>query len=451
MYGLVSLLSVPVLLFASAQGKAGVTTICLGLAKALRKRGLRVGTFKTGCDAWDAVRHSWTLRQPCLNLDSWAMRFDTLLGVLQDASDGMDIVLGDGHAGLFDNEPSNLGSDADFAALLGIRVVLVVDAKDAGRSIAPMVEGLLRCRQDVEVAGIFLNSVRSAAHAAALIDAFDDCFSTPVVGYLIDDTEFEVMPYHDQAARALDADELDSIMEAVGNAIFDIAELGRLQRLAIAPNVDGLIAQARPLPVLGQRIAVAQDEAFSFGLEATMTGWHRQGAQILPFSPLADERPSAYADAVYLPPGPFGDYPEILAGRREFMKGLAASASRQATIYGEGLGYGLLSEFMLTAHGEKLAMSALLPATVKIRKPTDLSGYRHLKLHGRHQFGPPGVELRGWEADDLVEIEQRAEPLFAARSQDGGDLGQAGCYFERIAGTTIRLMDRHPHLAVVRG
>ena len=60
----------------------------------------------------------------------------------------------------------------------------------------------------------------------------------------------------------------------------------------------------------GQRIALARDAAFSFVYPHVLEGWRAAGAEILPFSPLADEGPDDSADVCWLP----GGYPELHAG-----------------------------------------------------------------------------------------------------------------------------------------
>jgi len=43
------------------------------------------------------------------------------------------------------------------------------------------------------------------------------------------------------------------------------------------------------LPPPGQRIALAHDQAFSFVYPHLIEAWRSAGADIIPFSPLADE------------------------------------------------------------------------------------------------------------------------------------------------------------------
>src|SRR4029453_9180148 len=115
----------------------------------------------------------------------------------------------------------------------------------------------------------------------------------------------------------------------------DTAALQRLARPAHFPPSG----KSALLPPLGQRITIAQDAAFTFAYQHLLDGWRRQGAELLPFSPLADEPPQSSADAIYLP----GGYPELHAGRlasaHRFLEGLRTAASRNTLIFGECGGY----------------------------------------------------------------------------------------------------------------
>ncbi len=78
-----------------------------------------------------------------------------------------------------------------------------------------------------------------------------------------------------------------------------------------AARAGGQRDAAAPLPPPGQRIALAQDAAFTFVYPHVLAGWRRAGAEIVPFSPLADEAPPDHCDVCWLP----GGYPELHAGR----------------------------------------------------------------------------------------------------------------------------------------
>ena len=177
-------MSAPAVILAAPATGSGKTLLALGTIRALRRRGLKVGCFKVGPDYIDPAFLSQAAGRPCLNLDSWAMRLETLVALLDEAGRDADIVIGEGVMGLFDGAADGAGSTADLAAMFGLPVVLAIDASGMGASVAALVEGFARFREDVEIDGLVLNRVGSASHAALLKEACDARTSTPVLGWI---------------------------------------------------------------------------------------------------------------------------------------------------------------------------------------------------------------------------------------------------------------------------
>ena len=212
---------------------------------------------------------------------------------------------------------------------------------------------------------------------------------------------------------------------------------------ASAPGAAGTDRPAPSLPVLGQRIAVARDEAFAFAYPLALDGWRNAGAEVLPFSPLADEPPSPLADAVYLP----GGYPELHAGRlaaaRRFIEGVRAAAGRGAAVYGECGGYMVLGESLVDADGEAHAMAALLPVATTFLERRLTLGYRTARVPTGGPFGVAGAGFRGHEFHYArVLREEGDESLFRCADARGRDLGPAGRRTGRIMGSFVHLIDR---------
>ena len=436
-------MSAPGIVIAAPASGSGKTTITLALLRAFRRQGRAVGAFKVGPDYIDPMFHARAAGRPSVNLDSWAMRIETLAGLGDRVADGVDLVLGEGVMGLFDGAADGQGSSADLAALLDLPVLLVVDVRGMGASVAALVEGFTHHRDDVEIAGILLNRVASAAHEALLRRACDDRFAQPVLAGLPSDPHLELPARHLGLVPAAELPELEDWLDRAAGIVAERTDLDRLVRLARPFGLGLYGPPARPLRPLGQRIAVASDIAFAFAYPATLDGWRVAGAEVLPFAPLADQAPDPGADAVYLP----GGYPELHAGRlaanRQFLEGLRAAAARGAFVYGECGGYMTLGRTLTDGAGEHHAMAGLLPIATSFAAPRRQLGYRRLKLLEASPLGQAGTTYRGHEFHYASQVETGdAPPMFEASDARGRPLGQLGARVGSVAGSFLHLIDR---------
>ena len=436
-------MSAPGIIIAAPASGSGKTTLTLALLRALRRRGVAVGSFKIGPDYIDPMFHGRACGRPALNLDPWAMRIETLAGLADQVAEGVDLVLGEGVMGLFDGAADGRGSTADLASLLDLAVVLVVDARGMAASAAALVEGFTRHRDDVEVAGILFNRVASPEHEALLRRACDDRFAQPVLGCLPSDPRLALPARHLGLVPAAELPELEEFLDRAAEIVGERTDLDRLIRLARPFGLGLYGPPPRPLPPLGQRIALAMDTAFAFAYPATLEGWRAAGAEILPFAPLADQPPDPQADAIYLP----GGYPELHAGRlaasQRFLAGLRAAAARGAFLYGECGGYMVLGESLTDAAGARHAMAGLLPVTTSFAEPRLQLGYRRLKLLERAPLGAAGTTFRGHEFHYASLVESGdAAPLFEVADARGRPLGSLGARIATVAGSFLHLIDR---------
>src|SRR5579863_4851046 len=158
------------LILAAPASGSGKTVLTAGLVRALRDRGERVAAAKAGPDYIDPTFHAMASGGACLNLDPWAMRRATLAGLVDALEAAGDIVLCEGVMGLFDGTgpDGETGSTASLARLTGWPVVLVVDARHQGASVAALVAGFARHDPALPLAGVIFNRVSGARHRAVL-------------------------------------------------------------------------------------------------------------------------------------------------------------------------------------------------------------------------------------------------------------------------------------------
>ena len=164
-------------------------------------------------------------------------------------------------------------------------------------------------------------------------------------------------------------------------------------------------------------------------------GWRAAGAEIVTFSPLANEAPPEHCDCCWLP----GGYPELhagtLAAAQQFRTGLARFAETRP-VHGECGGYMALGEYIEDAAGEKHAMAGLLGHATSFAQRQLHLGYRAARLLADSAVGEAGGVVRGHEFHyaSLTETGDDA-PLAEIRDGNGRSLGKSGGCRGRVTGT----------------
>jgi cobyrinic acid a,c-diamide synthase len=432
-------MSAPGLIVAAPRSGAGKTTVALGLMRALTARGLKVQPYKCGPDYIDPAFHAAATGRESFNLDSWAMPAP-MIAALAAESAGADIAIAEGVMGLFDGAAGDgecgRGSTADIAALTGWPVVLVLDVSGQTETAAAVALGCARFREDVRIAGVILNRVASPRHAALIRPAFDRIGMT-VFGGLPREDGLALPERHLGLVQAAEHEALAPRLDAIAAMIGRCIDLDAVRGAAQPSAIRHIGASARPLPPPGQRIALAHDVAFSFTYPHVLRGWRACGAEIVPFSPLADEAPDTSADAVWLP----GGYPELhaarLAAASRFREGMLALAARDMPIHGECGGYMVLGEGLEDAQGVRHAMLGLLSLETSFARRRLTLGYRTASLLGPSALGPAGTVIRGHEFHYATVLASRDAPLVSCTDAAGAPLDESGARRGSVTGSFL--------------
>ncbi|HZT18077.1 MAG TPA: cobyrinate a,c-diamide synthase [Dongiaceae bacterium] len=428
------------LILAAPASGSGKTVLVAGLLRLLARRGLDVAAAKLGPDYIDPAFHAAALGRPCLNIDLWAMRPGTAAGLIARLSRARDLVLVEGAMGLFDGATDGSGSAADFAALSGWPVILVVDARGQAQSAGALVAGFARHRADVPLAGVIFNRIGGSSHESALRQAIEP-LGLPVLGALPRAAELALPQRHLGLVQAMEHPDLEGFLSRLADCLEERLPVDPLLELARpARAIPG--SSRGGVPPLGGRIAVARDEAYAFAYPAQLEAWREAGAELELFSPLADEAPSELCDAVYLP----GGYPQLQAARlaagERFVTGLRRAAARGAAIFGECGGYMTLGAGLVDKQGRRHAMAGLLPVETSFAEPRLHLGYRQVELLADGPLGRAGARFRGHEFHYAMVLQEgEGEPLFDCRDALGQPLGGLGRRRGKIAGSFIHLID----------
>lgn len=416
---------------------SGKTTVTLGLLAALRARGVVVSAAKAGPDYIDTAFHAAASGRPGLNLDSWAMPPALIDALIADATHDAELLLVEGAMGLFDGisaPAGRSGAAADLAARLGLPVLLVIDVSGASQSHAALLRGFATHDPAVRIAGVVLNRVGSERHLRMVREAAAP-LGIPILGAIPRDAPPTLPERHLGLVQAEEHPALDAALSALGEHIARHVDLDAAWMLAAPMEVMPGAIDGLALPPPGQRIALARDAAFSFVYPHVLAAWRRAGAELLPFSPLADQAPPEDADSCWLP----GGYPELhagrLAGATRFLDGLRRFAETRP-VHGECGGHMVLGEVLEDAVGERHAMAGLLGHSTSFARRRMNLGYRQALLLADGVLGRAGTVLRGHEFHYATVTQPGSdEPLAMLRDGEGRQIGPAGGRRGRVSGS----------------
>ena len=429
------------LLISAPSSGTGKTTVTLGLLRALRDRGFKVQPFKSGPDYIDPAFHRFAAGRSSFNLDTWAMGSGYLKSIEQKAL-GSDLIIAEGSMGLYDGVlkkgVTGLGSSAETAEFFGWPVILVIDVSGQAQSAAATALGYLHYHSGVSLAGVILNRVASQRHERYVRRGMEVA-GINVFGALPRRGDLVLPERHLGLVQAVEHEDLDEAIAGYANFIEDHIDIQKLVELAKSSHLSEYESEFIQPPA--QRIALAQDEAFSFTYPHLIEGWHNAGAEIFPFSPLENQVPDQSADLVWLP----GGYPELhaakIAAADRFFDGLRAHAKTKA-IHGECGGYMVLGKCLIDKDGVRHRMADLLGLVTSYEKRKFNLGYRKALPKAPFLTFDRSDCLRGHEFHYSSILDQPDQPLLEIMDADGNVLTETGSRRGNVSGTFFHLISK---------
>ncbi|MCX8998064.1 cobyrinate a,c-diamide synthase [Rhizobiaceae bacterium BDR2-2] len=436
-------MSARAIIIGAPRSGSGKTSVTIGLLRAFSRRGVKVRGIKTGPDYIDPGFHAAATGLEGLNLESWAMRPALIAHLLDDAAKDADLLLIESAMGLFDGipgEPNRSGAAADLARSMNIPVLLVLDVSGQSQTAAALACGFLRYDPAVRIAAVAMNRAGSERHVRLAGDAIR-ALGVPLVGAVRRDAGLTLPERHLGLVQASEHPAIEAHIERLADAMERSLDLDAIHAaaapLAIPPGSD----EAMISPP-GQRIAIAEDAAFTFLYPHLRRHWRRAGAELVGFSPLADEAPPADCDVCWLP----GGYPELHAGRlaaaETFRAGLVRFAGTKA-VHGECGGYMALGESLTDAAGKTHRMAGLLSHRTSFAERKMNLGYRQARLVDSGVLGPAGTSIRGHEFHYARVIDPGCDAPFAEIADgEGRPIGFSGGRRRLVSGTFFHAIAR---------
>ncbi|MGH7804309.1 MAG: cobyrinate a,c-diamide synthase, partial [Candidatus Binatia bacterium] len=400
----------------------GKTTVMVGLARALRTRGLRVAVFKCGPDYLDPTFHARAAGRASQNLDGWMMGRDAVHATFVRTARDADIALVEGMMGLFDgaSPTDETGSAAEIAKWLGAPVLLVVDASAIARTIAAVAHGFATFDPGLDVAGVIANRVGGRAHLDLLREALA---RPPIVGGLPDDPSLRFPERHLGLVRADDASVPETLLAAWGARAAEWLDLQAILDLArSAPPLAAESAVRVVAPAPRCRIALADDEAFHFYYEDNLRRLETLGAEIVRFSPIHDAG-LPDVDGLYVGGGYPEAHAEALARNASMLESVSALAAADRPIYAECGGLMYLARAIRTLDGRRHPMAGLFELEIEMRNRLQAIGYVEVETRAPSWLGGAGLRFRGHEFrhSEIAGEADDVERLYSVSPRSGGE------------------------------
>ena len=210
------------------------------------------------------------------------------------------------------------------------------------------------------------------------------------------------------------------------------------------PFVKGGMGGISPVGGIGEisvRIAVARDAAFCFVYEDNLRLLWEAGAEVVPFSPLADASLPTDIRGIYLP----GGYPELHAGR------LAANSAMKAAVrnaveagmpvYAECGGFIYLTCGMEAGEVQPAAdFVGIFPVRARMLPKRKALGYRQVQFRSWYGGTGAGGSARGHEFhySEIGAMPEHMERCYRV-SRDGLELGLEGYRYRNCLASYIHL------------
>jgi cobyrinic acid a,c-diamide synthase len=369
-------------LISAAHKSSGKTSIAAGIAAALSRRGLSVQPFKKGPDYIDPLWLGRAAGRACRNLDFYTMDEPEIVALFRGHAADADLSLIEGNKGLYDGvDVEGRDSNAALAKLLGVPVVLVIDARGMTRGIAPLIRGYQDFDPQVSIKGVILNKVGGPRHAGKLRAALERYTDLPLLGTVRRDPRIEIRERHLGLIPANEDAEADARISRLAAAVAEQVDLDRLLELAVADFPAAAITPPAPPVAADLRIGIARDAAFGFYYPDDLEAFAAAGAQLVPFDTLNDP---ALPDVDGLFIG--GGFPEAsmaaLSANRSLRASIKGAIEAGLPAYAEcgGLMYLACS---LTWRGERHEMVGVVPGDAVMHERPKGRGYMQVEQTGQ--------------------------------------------------------------------
>lgn len=375
----------PRLAVGTVQPLADSQLITWALMQALRQCGREIQHFASRA-VLSADGGSATNGCATRYLDSWVMSPDVCQSLFLRGIAQCDLAIVEGCYSPRQSESLPGGYLDAVSHWLGLPCLAIIDV----RQLSP-------CRlpeAPARIEGILLDRINDEADLARWQTAFETLWGVPVLGALDECAAARWCAAQLKPGERPPA-ELCGQLGARFSARSKLARIAALADRPLSPGADGgVYCRCRAAGRL--RIAVAFDRAFRGYFGETLELLEQGGAEVVAFSPLADEVLPEDIDLIYLGDAQLADHAEALADNQCMLMALRSWVCCGGAAYAECGGLAYLCENFETADGRQHALTAALPATARCFHSREPAEPCELALPRETWLGSAGTLLRGY-------------------------------------------------------
>ncbi len=420
----------------------GKTTVTAALLQALTCQGEQIAPYKCGPDYIDPMFHKKITGTASINLDSVFLGEEQLLSIFAWHQQGKTLALMEGVMGFYDGQADTTkGSAYEVAKLTKTPVILVVRPAGVGLSMAALVKGYKQFRDDSGIKGVILNGVRPMMYPYYK-NIIEKETGLAVCGFLPPDDQVVLESRHLGLVTAEEVGHLDEVITRLGELACEYIDLELIRKIAAkVPEITAYEAYHTCIKADDRlrkdvdhlKIAVAKDPAFSFYYEDNFLTLQENGIEIVPFSPMNDDKLPEGIDGLYIG----GGYPELhakdLSENKVLRSEIKTKILEGMPVIAECGGYMYLSETIKDQDGTVYPMCGAVPGHCQMTEKLGYFGY---------------MSVMGGEDTLLGEEEAYAHEFhYSAMSGEKGDLNIIKGKRSHTGGVSTRTVyAAYPHL-----
>lgn len=398
---------------------SGKTTITCGLVAAIKNRKIKVATCKCGPDYIDPMFYEQIQHCPSTNLDLFFVKKDMVQYLLSKNAEQADFTVVEGVMGFYDGcgMTTTEASSYDLARQTDTPVILILPARGRAISLLAELKGFLEFQKDHTIKGVILNGISPMA-GNFLKEEIEKKFAIKVYGCVPKLQNFHLESRH---LGLVLPEELDDLAEK-------LLALGKEMEAYL--DVDGILSLGEEAPELSVecpkevceiykkekaviekiissklRIGLAKDLAFSFYYKDNLEFLKGMGCELVPFSPLADEKLPPKLDAVIFG----GGYPELyakeLSENRSMIEDIRSQLSKGLCCMAECGGFMYLHEQLQDQNQNTYAMVGAIKGAALKKERLVRFGYIRLQPQMENIFLKEREEIKAhefhyWDSDN---------------------------------------------------